>query len=72
MKTEGIIVEGNVIEPLGGIRFRCKLDSGDEVIATICGKLQKHFIKILPADRVQLEVSPYDLTRGFIKYRYNK
>lgn len=69
-KEEGIIVEGVVSEVLGGDRFRVTLENGMEVLAHLSGKIRKHFIRILAADRVQVEVSPYDLTRGRIVYRH--
>jgi translation initiation factor IF-1 len=68
-KEEAIEVEGEVLEPLPNAMFKVKLDNGHEVLAHISGKMRMHFIKILPGDRVKLELSPYDLTRGRITYR---
>jgi translation initiation factor IF-1 len=68
-KEEAIEVEGTVIEPLPNAMFRVKLDNGHRVLAHISGKMRMHFIKILPGDRVTIELSPYDLTRGRITYR---
>jgi len=69
-KEEGIQVEAVVTEALGGDRFKAKLDNGSEVLAHISGKIRKHFIRILPDDRVVIELSPYDLSRGRITFRY--
>jgi translation initiation factor IF-1 len=69
-KEETITVEGRVIEPLPNAMFRVELDNGHVVLAHISGKMRMHFIKILPGDKVTLELSPYDLTRGRITYRY--
>ncbi len=69
-KEETITVEGRVIEPLPNAMFRVQLDNGHVVLAHISGKMRMHFIKILPGDKVTLELSPYDLTRGRITYRY--
>ena len=69
-KEEAIKVEGKVVEPLPNAMFRVKLDNGHIVLAHISGKMRMHFIKILPGDKVTLELSPYDLTRGRITYRY--
>jgi translation initiation factor IF-1 len=68
-KEEGIQVEGNVIEALANTQFRVKLDNGHEVLAHVAGKMRKHFIRIVPGDRVIVEVTPYDLNRGRIVYR---
>jgi len=68
-KEEAIEVEGSVIEPLPNAMFRVKLDNGHVVLAHISGKMRKFFIRILPGDRVTVELSPYDLTRGRITYR---
>ncbi len=68
-KEESIEVEGTVIEPLPNAMFRVELDNGHRVLAHISGKMRMHFIKILPGDRVTVELSPYDLTRGRITYR---
>ncbi|TET66162.1 MAG: translation initiation factor IF-1 [Candidatus Zixiibacteriota bacterium] len=69
-KEETIQVEGRVLEPLPNAMFRVELDNGHRVLAHISGKMRMHFIKILPGDRVTLELSPYDLSRGRIVYRY--
>ncbi len=68
-KEESIEVEGTVIEPLPNAMFRVELDNGHRVLAHISGKMRMHFIKILPGDKVTVELSPYDLTRGRIIYR---
>ena len=69
-KEETITVEGKVVEPLPNAMFRVQLDNGHIVLAHISGKMRMHFIKILPGDKVTLELSPYDLTRGRIVYRH--
>ncbi|MDF1544315.1 MAG: translation initiation factor IF-1 [bacterium] len=69
-KESNISVEGKVIEPLPNAMFKVELDNGHVVLAHISGKMRMHFIKILPGDKVTLELSPYDLTRGRITYRY--
>ena len=68
-KEEAIEVEGEVIEPLPNAMFRVKLDNDHVVLANISGKMRKYYIRILPGDRVTVELSPYDLTRGRITYR---
>jgi len=68
-KEDAIEVEGKVVEPLPNAMFRVELDNGHRVLAHISGKMRLHFIKILPGDRVTVELSPYDLTRGRIVYR---
>ena len=68
-KEEAIVLEGTVVETLANTKFRIKIDSGHEVLAHISGKMRRHFIRIIPGDRVTVEVSPYDLTRGRIIYR---
>ncbi|EAT14998.1 translation initiation factor IF-1 [Desulfuromonas acetoxidans] len=68
-KEEAIEVEGTVIEPLPNAMFRVKLDNDHVVLAHISGKMRKFYIRILPGDRVTVELSPYDLTRGRITYR---
>ncbi len=68
-KEESITVEGTVIEPLPNAMFRVELENGHRVLAHISGKMRMHFIKILPGDKVTVELSPYDLTRGRIVYR---
>jgi translation initiation factor IF-1 len=69
-KQEGIQVEGTVIENLPNATFRVELPNGHRILAHISGKMRMHFIKILPGDKVTLELSPYDLTRGRIIYRF--
>jgi len=69
-KEEGIKVDATCLECLSNGRYRVKLDNDHEVICTIKGKLRKNFIRVLPDDRVQIEICPYDLTRGFITFRY--
>ena len=69
-KEQAIVVEGKVIEPLPNAMFQVELENGHRVLAHVSGKMRMHFIKILPGDRVTLELSPYDLTRGRIVYRY--
>ena len=68
-KEEAIEVEGTILEALPNAMFRVKLENGHKVLAHISGKMRMHFIKILPGDKVKLELSPYDLTRGRIVYR---
>ena len=69
-KEEAIEVEGTVVEPLPNAMFRVELKNGHIVLAHISGKMRMNFIRILPGDRVKLEMSPYDLNRGRITYRY--
>ncbi len=69
-KQDVIEVEGTVVEPLPNAMFRVELENGHRVLAHISGKMRMNFIKILPGDRVTVELSPYDLTRGRIIYRY--
>ncbi len=69
---EKIVVEGDVVEVLPGTQFRVRLDNGHKVLAYPSGKLRKYYIRILLGDRVRLEVTPYDLTRGRIIYRFSK
>ena len=68
-KEEAIEVDGVVTEALANTRFRVQLDSGHKVIAHVAGRMRKHFIKIVPGDKVRVELSPYDLTKGRITYR---
>ena len=68
-KDDAIEVEGTVMEPLPNAMFRVQLDNGHKVLAHISGKMRMHFIRILPGDKVKVELSPYDLTRGRITYR---
>lgn len=69
MAKDAIEVEGRVIEPLPNAMFRVELEGGHQVLAHISGKMRMHYIKILPGDKVTVELSPYDLTRGRITYR---
>ncbi|MEU3843439.1 translation initiation factor IF-1 [Streptomyces sp. NPDC028635] len=69
-RTKGVEVEGTVLECLRDATFTVELENGHRVLAHISGKIRKHHIKILPFDRVLLDLSPYDLTRGRIVYRY--
>jgi translation initiation factor IF-1 len=68
-KEEKIEIEGEVVEALPSTMFRVQLDNGHSVLARISGKMRKHYIRILPGDRVKVELSPYDLTRGRITFR---
>ena len=67
---EHIEVEGRIVTVLAGTMFRVGLPNGHEVLAHISGKMRKNFIRILPGDKILVELSPYDLTRGRIVYRY--
>jgi translation initiation factor IF-1 len=70
-KKEGVIeLEGTITEALPNAMFRVELSNGHKVLAHISGKMRQHYIRILPEDRVVVELSPYDLTRGRIVYRY--
>ena len=69
-KEEIIAVEGTVVEPLPNAMFKVELENGHMVLAHISGKMRMHFIRILPGDKVKLELSTYDLTRGRIVYRF--
>ena len=69
-RDDTIEVEGKVIEPLPNAMFRVELDNGHKVLAHISGKMRMHYIRILPGDRVVVELSPYDLNRGRITYRF--
>lgn len=71
-KEEKIELEGTVVEALPATQFRVELDNGHEVLAYLSGKMRRYYIRILLGDRVRVEVSPYDLTRGRIVYRYRK
>jgi translation initiation factor IF-1 len=71
-KEEKIEVEGRVIEALPSTQFLVELDNGHQVLAYLSGKMRKYYIRILLGDRVRLEISPYDPTRGRIVYRYKK
>jgi translation initiation factor IF-1 len=69
-KEEAIEVEGTVVEPLPNAMFRVELENGHKVLAHVSGKIRMNFIRILPGDKVKVELSPYDLSRGRITYRY--
>ncbi len=69
-KEQAIRVDGTILETLPNATFRVELESGHKVLAHVSGKMRMHFIKILPGDKVTVELSPYDLTRGRIVYRY--
>jgi translation initiation factor IF-1 len=71
-KEEKIQVEGLVIEALPGTQFRVRLDNGHEILTYLAGKMRKYYIRILLGDRVKVEMSPYDLTRGRITFRQRK
>jgi len=69
-KEDAIVLEGTVVESLPNAMFRVELENGHTVLGHISGKMRRHYIRILPGDRVQVELTPYDLTRGRITYRY--
>ena len=69
MAKDVIETEGVVIEPLPNAMFRVELENGHQILAHISGKMRMHYIRILPGDKVQVEISPYDLTKGRIVYR---
>jgi len=69
-KEEAIEVEGEIIETLPNATFRVRLQQGQEIMAYVSGKMRMHYIKILPGDRVTVQLSPYDLTKGRITYRF--
>ncbi|MCZ9874001.1 translation initiation factor IF-1 [Brachyspira hyodysenteriae] len=69
-ERETIEVEGTVVEPLPNATFRVELENGHKILAHISGKMRMNFIRILPEDKVTIEMSPYDLTKGRIIYRY--
>jgi len=69
-KQTSIQQDGTVIESLGNAMFRVELENGHVITAHISGKMRMHYIKILPGDRVKIEMSPYDLTKGIITFRY--
>ena len=69
-KEDAIVLEGVVVEPLPNAVFRVELENGHQVLAHSSGKMRMHRIRILPGDRVQVEITPYDLKRGRITYRY--
>ncbi|MBZ4688535.1 MAG: translation initiation factor [Clostridia bacterium] len=69
-KEDVIEVEGTVLEPLPNAMFKVELENGHKVLAHVSGKIRMNFIRILPGDKVKVELTPYDLTRGRITYRY--
>ena len=69
-KQSAIVQEGTVTEALSNAMFRVELENGHEIIASISGKMRMHYIRILPGDKVKVEMSPYDLSRGRISFRY--
>lgn len=69
-KQKSIAVDGTILEALPNAKFRVELENGHEVLAHVSGKMRMYYIKILPGDRVKMELSPYDLTKGRITYRY--
>lgn len=69
-KKDVIVMDGIITETLPNAMFRVKLDNGHEILAHVSGKMRMHFIRILVGDKVQVEISPYDLTKGRIVYRY--
>ena len=69
-KEDAVELEGKVVEPLPNAMFKVELENGHQVLAHISGKMRMHYIKILPGDKVTVELSPYDLDRGRITYRY--
>ncbi len=71
-REDKVEIEGTVVETLPGTQFRVKLDTGHEVLAYLAGRMRKYYIRILLGDRVRVELSPYDLTRGRIVYRYKR
>lgn len=72
LSKQKIEMMGTVMEALKGTRFRVRLDNGHEILAYLCGKMRKYYIRILLGDRVKVELSPYDLTQGRIVYRYKR
>jgi translation initiation factor IF-1 len=71
-KEDSIEVQGTVLETLPNAMFRVEMENGHKILAHISGKMRMHFIKILPGDKVTVELTPYDLTRGRITYRFKK
>lgn len=69
-KQQNIELDGTIVEALSNARFRVELENGHTILAHISGKMRMNYIKILPGDRVKLEMTPYDLTKGRIVYRY--
>ena len=71
-KQTSITQDGNILEALSNARFRVELENGHTIMAHISGKMRMYYIKILPGDRVKCEMSPYDLSKGRITFRYKK
>jgi translation initiation factor IF-1 len=71
-KEDKIVMEGTIVEALPATQFRVRLDSGHEILAYLSGKMRRYYIRILLGDRVRVELSPYDLTRGRIVYRFKR
>lgn len=71
-KNEKLYVDGTVVEALPNTMFKVELDNGQEILGYLSGKMRKHYIRVLLGDRVRLELSPYDLERGRIVYRYRE
>ena len=69
-KQEAIEIDGTILEALSNAMFRVRLENGHEIIAHISGKMRRHYIRILPGDKVKVEMSPYDLSKGRISFRY--
>ncbi len=69
-KQEAIEIDGTILEALSNAMFRVELENGHEIIAHISGKMRMHYIRILPGDKVKVEMSPYDLSKGRISFRY--
>lgn len=70
--SKHIEVDGTILEALPSTTFKVQIENGMEILCNIAGKLRMHYIKLIPGDRVKVEMSPYDLTHGRIAYRYNK
>ena len=70
MAEEAIVMEGKIVDTLPNAMFKVELENGHEVLAYLSGKMRKYYIRVLLGDRVKVEMSPYDLTRGRITYRY--
>jgi translation initiation factor IF-1 len=71
-KEEKVRMEGTIVKALPGTQFKVELDNGHEILAYLAGKMRKYYIRVLLGDRVTVEMSPYDLTRGRIVYRHKK
>jgi translation initiation factor IF-1 len=71
VEKEVIELQGTVVEALPGTQFRVELENGHQIIAHVAGRMRKHYIRLVPGDRVKVELTPYDLTKGRITYREN-